>query len=78
MKKLLKALIVMLSLVLVAGCSTPAATPDPTASADPTATNGGTKEYTIAYSVQTLANPYFVTVSEGLKSMDKKLVLKLL
>lgn len=76
MKKLLKALIVMLSLVLVAGCSTPAATPDPTASADPTATNGGTKEYTIAYSVQTLANPYFVTVSEGFEKYGQEIGIK--
>lgn len=54
MKKLLKALVIILSIVLIIGCS-----------AEQPAENSEKDTIKIGYSVQTLANPYFVTVVEG-------------
>lgn len=58
MKKLLKALIIMVSVLLIVGCS----------SGQSNNNDNNTEKIKIGYSVQTLANPYFVTVVEGFEA----------
>ena len=64
MKKLLKSVLVMVSFALIAGCSSPAPTPNEK------------EEVTIAYTAQTLANPYFVTISEGFEKYGAEIGIK--
>lgn len=58
MKKLLKALIIMVSVLLIVGCS----------SGKSNNNDNNTEKIKIGYSVQTLANPYFVTAVEGFEA----------
>lgn len=59
MKKLFKIFVITLSLFMVVGCTT--------SNNGGGTTNGDDEKITIAYSVQTLENQYFVTISEGFK-----------
>lgn len=60
MKKLNRLFVFGLSCMLIAGCSSG------------TTKDEGEKKIKIGYSVQTLSNPYFVTVSEGFKDYAKE------
>lgn len=66
MKRLLKTVVLISSLVF-AGCSVPAQKEGSSAAS---AKEG--KELTIAYSVQTLSNQYFVTISDGFKKYGEE------
>lgn len=72
MKKLFKALLVLMAIAVLASCTTPGQKQTPTEE-----TGSSEKQLTMAYTTQTLANPYFVTVIDGLENYAKEKNIKL-
>ncbi len=72
MKKFKFLLATLLMFTVLSGCTTD----EPVSTDTPETTSPTSEEVTIAYSVQTLSNPYFVTVAEGFEKYGAEIGIK--